>query len=406
MALLKKNNTFGVPKDLLNMNFDFDRIIERKGSSCIKYDGIGKFLGAEDVLPMWVADMDFLTPDFITKAILKRADHGVFGYPLREESYFSSLMGWLERRHQWKVERDWISFCPGVVPAVNLAVLAYTSPGDKIITQPPVYFPFFTAVTDHNRTLVYNKLVMNNGRLFMDFENLEMLAKDGAKMLILSNPHNPGGSVWTKEELTQMAEICLKYNVLIISDEIHCDLVFKPFKHIPVASLSKDISMQTITTVAPSKTFNLSGLSTSSVLIENDSLRRKFNAKLEHLHIGGGNIFGNIASEEAYLHGDQYVDELMDYLAVNIETLIDFAAKHLPKIKVIRPESTFLVWLDCREMGLNDEYLNKFFLQKAKVGFNPGVMFGPGGEGFMRMNIGCPRATLLKALEMIKMAIA
>jgi cystathionine beta-lyase len=388
------------------MNFDFDKIIERKGSSCIKYDGMEKFLGAADALPMWVADMDFLTPSNITEAIIKRAKHGIFGYPLREEGYFTSLISWLARRHQWKVERDWVTFSPAVVPALNMAVLAYTLPGDKIITQPPVYFPFFTAVTDHKRTLVYNKLVMRDGRLEMDFDNLESLAKDGAKMLFLSNPHNPGGSVWTREELTQMANICLKYNILIISDEIHCDLIYKPYKHIPVASLSHDISMMTITTVAPSKTFNLSGLSTASVIIENDSLLRKFNAQVDHLHIGWGNIFGNIASEEAYLHGDIYVDELMDYLAGNVDTLEKFVAEYLPKIKVIRPESTFLVWLDCSEMGLNDKDLNEFFLYKAKVGLNPGAMFGPGGEGFMRINIGCPRATLLQGLNQIKDAFA
>lgn len=384
------------------MNFDFDQLIERTGSSCIKYDGMEKFLGAGDALPMWVADMDFLTPQYITEAIIERAQHGVFGYPLREESYFTSLINWLERRHQWSVERDWISFCPGVVPAVNLAVLAYTQPGDKIIVQPPVYFPFFTAVTDHNRSLLYNNLIMRDGRLCMDFDNLEALAKEGAKMLIISNPHNPGGSVWTREELSRMAEICMKYNILIISDEIHCDLIFSPYKHIPFASLSHEISMITITTVAPSKTFNLSGLSTSSVIIENDSLRRKFNAQLDHLHIGGGNIFGNIASEEAYLHGDSYVDALMKYLQGNVDMLIEFASQYLPKIKVIRPESTFLVWLDCRETGLKDQELNDFFLLEAKVGLNPGVMFGPGGEGYMRMNIGCPKATLLQGLVQIR----
>jgi cystathionine beta-lyase len=388
------------------MNFDFDQLIERKGSSCIKWDGMQKFLGAGEALPMWVADMDFLTPHYITEAIIKKAKHGVFGYPLREESYFNSLMDWLLRRHQWKVERDWISFCPGVVPAVNIAVMAYTEPGDKIIVQPPVYFPFFTAVTDHNRTLVYNNLIMRNGRLCMDFDNLETLAKEGAKMLIISNPHNPGGSVWSKDELTNMAEICRKYNVLIVSDEIHCDLIYKPFKHTPVASLSQEISLQTITTVAPSKTFNLSGFSTASVIIENKSFRRKFNATLDHLHIGGGNIFGNIASEEAYTHGDIYVDELMDYLARNVETLEKFVNENLPEIKVIRPESTFLVWLDCTEMGMNDKDLNEFFLHKAKVGFNPGIMFGPGGEGFMRMNIGCPVSTLIQGLMRIREAFA
>lgn len=384
------------------MNFDFDTITEREGTSCIKYDGIGKFLGASDVIPMWVADMDFRTPEFITNAIITRAKHGIFGYPLREESYFTSLAAWLERRHQWKVERDWISFCPGVVPAVNIAVLAFTEPGDKIITQPPVYFPFFTAVTDHQRSLVFNKLVLKNGRLCFDFDNLRSLAEEGAKMLILSNPHNPGGSVWTKEELTELAEICLKHDILILSDEIHCDLVYKPYKHTPVAGISKQISLQTITTVAPSKTFNLSGFSTSSVVIEDDYLRKKFNTQLDHLHIGGGNIFGNIASVEAYTYGDQYVDELMDYLAQNITILEDFVNQYITGIKVIRPESTFLVWLDCREMGLNDNELNDFFLTKAKIGLNPGVMFGPGGEGFMRMNIGCSKTTLLKALEKIR----
>lgn len=384
------------------MSFDFDKITERKGSACIKWDGMEKFLGAADALPMWVADMDFPTPAYITEAMINKARHGVFGYPLREESYFTSLMGWLQRRHGWAVERDWISFCPGVVPAVNLAVLAYTLPGDKIIVQPPVYFPFFTAVTDHQRTLVYNNLQMRDGRLCMDFDKLEKLAADGAKMLILSSPHNPGGSVWTRDELTQMAAICLKYNVIILSDEIHCDLVYKPFTHIPVASLSPEISMLTITTVAPSKTFNLSGLSTASVIIENSSLRRKFSTQLDHLHIGGGNIFGNIASEQAYLHGDAYVDQLMDYLASNIEILQKYVTEHLPAIKVIKPEATFLVWLDCREMGMNDEDLNKFFLHTARVGMNPGAMFGPGGEGFMRMNIGCPAFTLMQALRQIK----
>ncbi len=388
------------------MEFDFDKIIERRGSSCIKYDGMEKFLGAADALPMWVADMDFLTPEYLTDAIMKRASHGVFGYPLREEGYFTSLMGWLERRHQWKTERDWISFCPGVVPAVNLCVQAFTEPGDKIIVQPPVYFPFFHAVTDHNRTLVYNQLKMQDGRLCMDLENLEMLASEGAKMIIISSPHNPGGSVWTRDELQQMADICQKYQILIISDEIHCDLVYKPFKHIPVASLSQEISMLTITTVAPSKTFNVSGLSTSSVIIENDSLRRKFNATLEHLHIGLGNVFGNIASEQAYLHGDVYVDELMEYLAGNLDVLEEYVNEHLPQIEMIRPEATFLVWLDCRKMGMNDKDLNDFFIQKAKVGFNPGIMFGSGGEGFMRMNMGCPRSVLLEGLDRMKAAFA
>lgn len=387
------------------MNFDFDKITERKGSFCIKYDGLQQFLGANDVLPMWVADMDFLTPEFISEAIIHRAHHGIFGYPMRPESYFTSLAAWIHRRHHWEVMKKWILFSPGVVPAINLAVLAFTKPGDKIITQPPVYFPFFDAVKDHGRTLVYNSLMLDGGRLCLDIPDLEAKAQEGAKMLILSNPHNPGGSVWTRSELTQMAEICLKYNMLIISDEIHCDLVYKPFRHIPMASLSHEVSLHTITTVAPSKTFNLSGLATSSVIIENDSLRRKFAATVDHLHLGLGNIFGNIASEAAYLHGDAYVDELMDYLTGNVDLVEKFICENLQQIKVIRPESTFLVWLDCRKMGMADKELNEFFLQKAKVGLNPGAMFGPGGEGFMRMNIGGPRAVLIKGLDLIHEAV-
>jgi len=364
-----------------------------------------KFLGSGNALPMWVADMDFLTPNYITEALVERAKHGVFGYAYREDGFYTSLIDWLKRRHQWSVERDWIVFSPGVVPAVNLCVLAMTEVGGKIVVQPPVYFPFFTAVKDHGRELVYNPLIEKDGRLCMDMDNLESLAKQGAKMLILCSPHNPGGSVWTRSELEEMAKICLRYNMIILSDEIHCDLVYAPHKHIPVASLSKEIGMQTITTVAPSKTFNLSGLATSAVVIENDSMRRRFVATLEHLHIGGGNVFGNLASEMAYTHGDEYVDSLMKYLAGNVDELERYAEEHLPLIKVFRPEATFLVWLDCWEMRMEDKALNEFFLYRAKVGLNPGAMFGPGGEGFMRMNIGCPKSTLIEGLDRIRIAL-
>lgn len=385
------------------MNFDFP--VDRKNTNCIKHDGMQQFLGAADAIPMWVADMDFYTPEFITKAIQKRADHSLFGYPLRQEGYFTSLINWLERRHQWSTKREWMLFSPGVVPAVNIAVLAFTDPGDRIIVQPPVYFPFFSAVTDHNRALVFNPLIETEGRLCIDFNNLEQEAAKGAKMLIISSPHNPGGSVWTREELSRMASICLKYNLLILSDEIHCDLVFRPNKHTPLASISNEISQITITTVAPSKTFNLSGLSTSTVIIENDTIRRKFQVQLEHLHIGGGNIFGNIASEAAYSNGDEYVDALMEYLSTNYETLANYCSTNLPEIIPLKPEATFLVWLNCKALRLDDKELNSFFLTKAKVGLNPGVMFGIGGEGYMRMNIGCRKSTLMEALENIHNAV-
>jgi cystathionine beta-lyase len=385
--------------------YNFDEIVDRKGTDSIKYDAAKEFLGATgDIIPMWVADMDFRTPDFVINALKKRIGHEVFAYTMRSKNYYESIIGWLKRRHQWEVSRESIVFSPGVVPAVNMAVLSYTQPGDRIITQPPVYFPFFNAVKDHGRELVYNPLVIKNGRLNMDLENLEKVAKEGARMIILSSPHNPGGSVWTEEELRRLADICLRNDILILSDEIHCDLVFKPNKHIPLVTLSEEIADHCITAIAPSKTFNLSGLSTSSVIIPNAELRKQFIATLDHLHIGMGNIAGNVASQAAYTYGDEWVDELMAYLSVNLDILEDYLQQQIPQIKMLRPEATFLVWLDCRELGMDDITLNKFFLEKARLGLNRGEMFGPGGSGFMRMNIGCTKATLNKALECLKEA--
>ena len=387
------------------MNYNFDEIVERKGSQCIKHDGVKEYLGSDDLIPMWVADMDFRTPPFVMEALRKRLDHEVLGYAVRPEGYYESLIGWTQRNHQWAVRRDWITFSPGVVPAPNMAVLAYTQPGEIIITQPPVYFPFYMAVRDHGRKLLYNPLVLKDGRLSMDFDDLERKAAAGAKMIIISSPHNPGGSVWTREELLKLADICLKHKVLMFSDEIHCDLVYKPYKHIPLASLSEEISAQTITAVAPSKTFNLSGLSTASVIISDKTLREKFSQVLGHLHISGGNILGNVALEAAYTSGDDWVRQLMEYLGRNLDFMEMFLKENLPLIGMIRPEATFLVWLDCRNLKLSDEELKDFFLTKAKLGLNPGVQFSPGGEGFMRMNIGCTRTVLEQALVQLKDAV-
>ncbi len=385
--------------------YNFDEEVNRKGTDSIKYDATKEYLGATDIIPMWVADMDFRTPPFIVDALKKRLEHEIYAYSVRNEQFFESIAAWLKRRHQWDVPKEAIVFSPGVVPAVNMAVLSYTMPGDRIITQPPVYFPFFFAVRDHRREIAYNPLKLENGRLCMDFENLEKAASDGACMLILSSPHNPGGSVWTEDELRRLAEICLRHDMLVLSDEIHCDLVYKPFKHIPLASLSPEIADHCITAIAPSKTFNLSGLSTASVIITNAELRKKFTATLNHLHIGGGNIAGNVASQAAYTHGDEWVDELTAYLSENLDILEDFIKKNIPQVKMLRPESTFLVWLDCRELGMDNHTLNKFFLEKARLGLTRGDLFGPGGSGFMRMNIGCTKATLTVALDSLKKAI-
>jgi cysteine-S-conjugate beta-lyase len=387
------------------MKFDFDEIIDRNNTSSLKYDLRKQLFGREDIIPMWVADMDFKTPRFITESIKERLTDGIFGYTIRNESYFTSIINWLQRRHNWDIIKDWIIYTPGVVPALNIAVLAFTHPGSKIIVQPPVYFPFFNAITDHRRTLVYNPLKLGNNRLSMDLKDLEQKAKEGAEMIILSSPHNPGGSVWSKEELTGMAEICKEHNILILSDEIHCDLVYKPHRHIPVASLSGEIADITITCIAPSKTFNLSGLNTASAIISNQNLRKKFTATQDHLHIGLGNIFGNIASEAAYTNGEEYDDQLMEYLRGNFDFFEESLKSFTDKIIPLRPEATFLVWLDCRAMGLSDEELKNFFINEAGLALNQGIQFGHGGEGFMRMNIGCPRSTISKAVGNLKSAM-
>jgi cystathionine beta-lyase len=388
------------------MKYNFDEIIARSKTASVKYDLREMIFGNEEVLPMWVADMDFRTPDFVMEAIRKRAEHEILGYSIRTADYFDALIGWLKRRHNWEIKKDWVAFSPGIVPAVNMAVLAFTRQRDKIIVQPPVYFPFFGAVKDHKRKLVYNPLIMKDGRYEMDFENLEQLCREGARMLIISNPHNPAGNAWAADELRRMAHICLKYNVLIISDEIHSDLVNCGFKHTVLASLSPEIAAQTVTMVAPSKTFNLAGLSTASVIIENPVLFAKFSKTLEALHIGMGNVFGNVAAQAAYSKGDEWLDQLLDYVDGNIKYLMQFVERHLPLIKVIRPEATYMVWIDFSGLGLDDKALNQFIIQNAGLGLNQGIQFGPGGEGFMRMNLACPRSVIQKGLEQLKEAVS
>jgi len=387
------------------MAYNFDEIINRENSGSLKYDIRKQKFGKEDVIPMWVADMDFRTPDFIVDALKQCAEKDIFGYFLFPDSYYKSIINWVKRHHQWEIQKDWISYCPGVVPALSLAVLAYTQPGDKIIVQPPVYHPFFFVIKDNKRQVVENPLLLKNGRFYMDFNDLEPKLID-AKMLFLSNPHNPGGMVWKKEELMQLAELCLKYNVLLISDEIHADLVFKPNKFIPVASLSSEIANNTVSFIAPSKTFNMAGLSSSSVIISNKSLKARFDETLHTIHVGLGNSFGIAATEAAYNHGDTWINELLDYISSNIDFVENYLKKHVPQIKMIRPEGTYLIWLDCRDLNLSDDELNRFFIEKANLGLNEGRTFGTGGNGFMRMNVACPKSIIEKALLNLKEAIA
>ena len=386
-------------------HYNFDEIIPREGTDCVKYDIRKEYFGTEDVTPMWVADMDFRTPDFILEAIRQRLNHEILGYSIRNKNFNHSIVNWMKKRHGWEIQKEWISFSPGVVPAVNMLVLALTKPGDKIIVQPPVYFPFFYAVENNGRVKVENPLKLVNGRLSMDFEDLKVKAP-GAKMMIISHPHNPGGSVWTKNELLQMAEICLENDILMVSDEIHSDLIFKGFNHIPLASLSDEIAQKTITTNAPSKTFNLAGLSTSYLIIPDENLRKTYLKMLnDQLHLSMGNLFGSIALQAAYENGDEWLGQMLGYVRENVVFVDDFLKANIPQIKACLPESTYMIWLDCRELGLNGDDLKNFFIKDAKAGFNDGRAFGSGGEGFMRINVACPRAVVEKVLLRVQAAV-
>ncbi len=383
--------------------YDFDKIIRREQTACVKYDLREAYFGQGDVLPMWVADMDFETPVFIRDAIQERATHPIYGYSFRPETYFTSIMQWVDKRHNWQLKKNWILFSPGVVPALNMATLAFTDPGDGILVQPPVYFPFFHAVKNHKRNLIENQLLYNEGRYTIDFTDFEQKVRK-AKMFFLSNPHNPVGRLWTAEELKRMGDICVKYDVIIISDEIHCDLALPGFRHIPMASLSDEIAQNTVTCIAPSKTFNVAGLATSSLIIANKQLRHKMRRIIEDLHIGNGNLFGAAASIAAYENGEQWLDELMQYIETNFRLLDGFLRNELPVLELVHAEATYLAWIDFRKTGLSDVKIKEKLLHEAKLGLSPGPVFGKGGEGFQRMNLATQKANVEEALDRLKLA--
>jgi cystathionine beta-lyase len=383
------------------MKYDFDKLIDRTNTSCVKYDLRQAVFEKADVIPMWVADMDFETPDFIRDAIIRRASHPIYGYTFRDTDYYQPVVDWMQSHHGWNIRRDDIVFSPGVVPALNLAVLAFTKPGDKIIIQTPVYPPIFRAVEDHNRKVVNNLLIRKENTYRIDFGLLEEQAED-AKMLILCNPHNPVGRCWEREELETVAQICLKHRVLVFSDEIHADLVLPGYRHQVFAMLSPEAAEITITAHAPSKTFNLAGLATSSVILSNAGLRTSFSQLIEKMHLGMGNLFGSVASTAAYLHGEPWRLQLLDYLDENIRFTEAYIGKNIPGLTMFRPEATYMIWLDFRNFGLDDKTLKHKLIHEAGLGFNSGTDFGQGGEGFMRMNIACPRSILTEALERLR----
>ncbi|MBW2593540.1 MAG: PatB family C-S lyase [Deltaproteobacteria bacterium] len=387
------------------MKYDFDETVDRESSHCLKYDFRKQLFGTKDVLPMWVADMEFKTPDFVVEAVKKRAAHEIYGYSQRPAEFYDAARNWVRKRHEWEIENRWISFAPGVVPALSTLIMALTSPGDKVITQLPAYPPFMSTVQNHGRQLINNPLNHQTGRYRINFEDLEQKIDSRVKMILLSSPHNPSGRVWEREELIQLAEICLANDIIIVSDEIHSDLVFKPYQHIPMATLSDKIAQKTITCIAPSKTFNMAGLSTSVIITANPKYTTAFDNMLGTLHIQWGTIFSYPALAAAYNHGSEWLEQLLGYLEKNIDFALDFIDRHLPLIKTYKPEASYLLWLDCRAMGLDDGKLFKFMVEKARVGLNNCIDFGTEGRGFMRLNAACSRKMLHEALARIAGAV-
>ncbi|MDE5421632.1 pyridoxal phosphate-dependent aminotransferase [Ancylomarina sp. DW003] len=387
------------------MPYNFDKIINRNNTNCIKHDAVSGFFGAENLLPLWVADMDFETPDFIQEAMQKRLNHPVNGYTYFSDSFYTSFISWMQKRHQYSVKKSWLKVTPGVLTGLSLAIMDFTKPGEKIIIQPPVYQPFFQLVESSDRVLVENDLIYENGNYKMDFDGLESCIDDETKMIIISNPHNPIGRVWTKEELTKLVEICERHNIIILADEIHSDIIFAPNIYTPIASISEYAKNNSVTFVAPSKTFNIAGLSTSLVIIPNEDKHKEFSALASRFHVFGASVFGSVACEAAYTHGGEWLDQLLVYLKANVEMVKSYLFKHLPSVKVVEPEGTYLLWLDFSTFNLNDEKLNRILIEEAEVALNKGITFGKNGANFMRLNIGSPQAIILDGLERIVSAL-
>ena len=382
--------------------FDFDHEIDREGSHSVKYDGRQGMFGKSDVIPVWVADMDFATPPAVTRALAQRAAHPIYGYTLFPDSLYDSLIDWMLRRHGWTIQRDWIVMCPGVVPSLNAAVMAFTQPGESVIIQPPVYFPFFSAVTQTGRKLIPNPLQLENGRYTIDFDHLEQCAKN-ARLLLLCSPHNPVGRVWNSDELERLLAIAAKHDVVVFSDEIHADLIYPGHQHHAIATLPQNTG-KIITAVAPSKTFNIPGLNLSTLIIPDKSIRNSIMQVFNNMHVSASNPFSITAFETAYREGEAWLDDLLIYLRDTRDSVTAFLATHLPEIKIIQPEGTYLLWLDCRTLDMTDAQLKHFFIHEAGVGMSPGILFGNEGSGFMRLNIGAPRRTILSVLEHIREA--
>ncbi len=390
--------------------YDFDTCIDRRGTACEKYEDLMTIFGTDRVIPLWIADMDFATADFIVEAMHKRMQHPIFGYTFRPRCYHEAICGWMARRGEWQIDPSWIAFSPGVVAGVTFAMLSCTEPGDGVVIQPPVYHPFANTIRNNGRKVLNNPLIQDPegeggcGGYRIDFEDLDAKLSQ-ARAMILCNPHNPTGRVFTKGELLKIGELCRKHDVTIISDEIHRDFIFRPHRHLHIAALNDDLANRTVTLIAPSKSFNVAGFSTAAAVIPNAERRAAYQAEMDKIHIENGNIFGAVALQTAYEQGDEWMNQLLEYLQENVDFVYEFIQKELPSVKCYKPESTFLMWLDFRAWGMTQEELNRFLVEEAGLGLGDGSIYGAEGTGFERLNIGTPRSVLERALSQLAEAV-
>lgn len=392
--------------NIMKKKYDFDRIIDRRGTGALKLDVLEARYGRPDLIPLWVADMDFETPDFITDALKARLEHSVFGYTVEPEDYWPSVIAWIREHHGWNVRREWLSYIPGIVKGIGMVVNVFVKPDEKVIIQPPVYHPFRITPEENGREVVYNPLIQNeDGYYSMDFDSLGKVADEKCRLLILSNPHNPGGLVWDRETLKRLAHFCHSRGIIVVSDEIHCDMALFGHKHIPFASVSEEAASCSITFSAPTKTFNIAGIVSSWCVIPDEALRVKFFKWLKANEFDEPNMFAPIATVAALRNGEEWRRQMIEYIEGNIEFVENWCAEHIPSIKPLRPQASYLVWLDCRGLGLDHDSLIDLFVNKARLALNDGEMFGPGGQGFMRLNVASPRKVLEEALLRLEEAV-
>ena len=385
------------------MKYNFDEVVDRRGSDAMKWLDLDEANG--EILPMWIADMDFKAADEILEALSVPIQHGVLGYNAIPDSFYQSMINWTFEKHGWKIKKEWLVFTPGVVPGLSTCVTTYTDEGDSVLVQPPVYPPFFRVMTNNKRNIVENPLVHDGSRHLMDLKDIESKIDETTKLALLCNPHNPVGRVWERSELEAFGNVCLENNIIIVSDEIHCDLAFKDHKHIPLASISEELAQNTITFMAPSKTFNIAGLFSSVAIIQNEELRNAYVESMEAMELTHVSIFGAVGFEAAYTHGKDWLDQVLEYVEDNADFAVDYIAKNIPQIKTYKPEGTYLLWLDFNALGKSPAEIDEILVGKGRIRLNDGSPYGTGGEGFFRLNIGCPRKVLIEGLERIERAL-